>query len=311
MLSAGTHCGHACLAPHPLAQHMVGCRGAGWSPLPPGTLCPLWGRKGSQELLGVGPESGLTPPCGCGACGKLIRPEKRVICLALEKSDESQEGSEAPGPSPRRQPRPPRTCVGLRDAGARPRSRPHRPLRLGPQCLEYWILHLRLGLMGWQGKREKAVSGGVPTPCGRVGTWDTPHLKHPHLKHHDFAIICLQVEGPGGGDEALGRADDVVAEGGDQIEHGERRRLQLQALQRSKDIVSPPSPRHPARRTTSHPEDVTELSQTLRSGAQPASPRDGDMRDLWFGHRRVTEPRATVPRAITQPQGHHPAPRQP
>lgn len=70
-------------------------------------------------------------------------------------------------------------------------------------------------------------------------------------------------------------------------------------------------PRHPARRTTSHPEDVTELSQTLRSGAQPASPRDGDMRDLWFGHRRVTEPRATVPRAITQPQGHHPAPRQP
>lgn len=69
MLSAGTHCGHACPAPHPLAQHMMGCRGAGWSPLPPGTLCLLRGRRGSQELLGVGPESGLTPSAGVWGVG--------------------------------------------------------------------------------------------------------------------------------------------------------------------------------------------------------------------------------------------------
>lgn len=72
--------------------------------------------------------------------------------------------------------------------------------------------------------------------------------------------------------------------------------------------MSPWSPRHPPRRTTSRPEDVTVFSQTLRSRAQPASPRDGDVQDPWFGHGRVTEPRAAVPGAITHPQGQHPAP---
>jgi len=41
-----------------------------------------------------------------------------------------------------------------------------------------------------------------------------------YLKNHDLAIIGLQVEGPGGGDEALGGADDVVAPTGHGLHHG-------------------------------------------------------------------------------------------
>lgn len=41
-----------------------------------------------------------------------------------------------------------------------------------------------------------------------------------HLEDHDLAIISLQVEGPGGGDEALGGAHDVVAPAGHGLHHG-------------------------------------------------------------------------------------------
>lgn len=70
-------------------------------------------------------------------------------------------------------------------------------------------------------------------------------------------------------------------------------------------------PSSPTPQTMSHPEDVAGLSRALRSGAQPASPRDGDVQNVRSSPGRVTEPGAAVPRAITQPQGHHPAPRQP
>lgn len=40
-----------------------------------------------------------------------------------------------------------------------------------------------------------------------------------YLKNHNFSIISLQVESPGGGDEALGRADDVVAPTGHGLHH--------------------------------------------------------------------------------------------
>lgn len=40
-----------------------------------------------------------------------------------------------------------------------------------------------------------------------------------YLKHHNFAVISLQVEGPGRGDEALGRADNVVAPTGHGLHH--------------------------------------------------------------------------------------------
>lgn len=125
-----------------------------------------------------------------------------------------------------------------------------------------------------------------------LGTQQGGDARHPHLKHHDFAIVRLQVEGPGGGDEALGRADNVIAEGGDQIEHGERRLLQLQALQRSRDIVSPLSPCHPIQGTTSHPEDVAGLSWMLRAGdVQDRGPAPGGSPSLGLC-----------------PQGCHPAP---
>lgn len=45
------------------------------------------------------------------------------------------------------------------------------------------------------------------------------HLVGSYLKNHNLAIISLQVEGPGGGDEALGRADDVVAPTGHGFHH--------------------------------------------------------------------------------------------
>lgn len=41
-----------------------------------------------------------------------------------------------------------------------------------------------------------------------------------HLEDHDLAVISLQVEGPGGGDEALGGAHDVVAPAGHGLHHG-------------------------------------------------------------------------------------------
>ncbi len=40
-----------------------------------------------------------------------------------------------------------------------------------------------------------------------------------YLKNNNLAIIGLQVEGPGGGDEALGGADDVVAPTGHGLHH--------------------------------------------------------------------------------------------
>lgn len=148
-------------------------QGAGWSPLPLGDPLPAAGVQRTLAASWSGSRVRTHPLCVGAGCGKLIRPEKRVICLALEKSDESQEGSEAPGhPLSPSSLAPPRTCVGLGDAGAGPRS---RPCRLDLLRLGYWVLDLGLGLAGWQGKREKAVSKGVPTPLGtREGTRDTP-----------------------------------------------------------------------------------------------------------------------------------------
>lgn len=40
-----------------------------------------------------------------------------------------------------------------------------------------------------------------------------------YLKNHHFAIIGLQVERPSGGDEALGRADNVIAPTGHGLHH--------------------------------------------------------------------------------------------
>lgn len=45
------------------------------------------------------------------------------------------------------------------------------------------------------------------------------HFIGSYLKNYNLAIISLQVEGPGGGDEALGRADDVVAPTGHGLHH--------------------------------------------------------------------------------------------
>lgn len=40
-----------------------------------------------------------------------------------------------------------------------------------------------------------------------------------YLKHHNFPVVSLEVEGPGGGDEALGRADDIIAPAGHGLHH--------------------------------------------------------------------------------------------
>lgn len=40
-----------------------------------------------------------------------------------------------------------------------------------------------------------------------------------YLENHDLAIVGLQVEGPGRGDEALSRADDVIAPAGHRLHH--------------------------------------------------------------------------------------------
>lgn len=45
------------------------------------------------------------------------------------------------------------------------------------------------------------------------------HFVGSYLKNHNLAIISLQVEGPGGGDEALGGADNVVAPTGHGLHH--------------------------------------------------------------------------------------------
>lgn len=44
--------------------------------------------------------------------------------------------------------------------------------------------------------------------------------KQAHLENHDLPVIGLQVEGPGGGDEALGGAHDVVAPAGHGLHDG-------------------------------------------------------------------------------------------
>lgn len=151
---------------------------------------------------------------------------------------------------------------------------------------------------GSAGKEGEGSEEGSPYSPGHPqgGSWG-----HPHLKHHNFAIICLQVEGPGGGDEALGRADNVVAEGGDQIQHGKRRRFQLQALQRSGDITSALSPRHPPRRATSHPELMAGLSRVQ-------APRDGKgCARAMIQSREGHQEGAVLPGVTTQPWGHHSA----
>lgn len=43
--------------------------------------------------------------------------------------------------------------------------------------------------------------------------------KSTNLEDHHLAVVSLQVEGPGGGDEALGGADDVIAPAGHGVHH--------------------------------------------------------------------------------------------
>ena len=85
MLNMGTHVG----TPSPLPpQHVMGVPISPRDPLP---------AKGAQRIpAGPHPE----PPQRAWGCGKLIRHEKREICSALQNSDGSQEGSEAPSPIP-------------------------------------------------------------------------------------------------------------------------------------------------------------------------------------------------------------------
>lgn len=52
-----------------------------------------------------------------------------------------------------------------------------------------------------------------------------------YLKHHNLAVVSLQVEGPGGGDEALGRADNVVAPAGHGLHHRGRLRAESHGSQ--------------------------------------------------------------------------------
>lgn len=243
MLNLGTHVG----TPSPLPpQHVMGVPISPRDPLP---------AKGAQRIpAGPHPE----PPQRAWGCGKLIRHEKKEICSALQNSDGSQEGSEAPSPIPAAR-TPPHLCGAGGCQGWIPIPIP--AVLVGSPEPRVLDIPSQAGT-GWAGKKGDSEEGG-PHHSGHPqrGSW-----RHPHLEHHDFAIVCLQVEGPGGGDEALGRADDVVAEGGDQIQHGKGRRLQLQALQRSGDITSALSPRHPPRQDTSHPEVTAGLSRVLGSG---------------------------------------------
>ena len=177
MLSPGTLC--LPRSPSP-CQHGTGRRGAGWSSLPPGTLCLLGGAQRIPAASRSGSRVRTHPPRWGAGFGNLISPEKRVTGLALGNSDESQKGSEAPGP-PGQQPGPPRTCVGLGDTGAGPRSRLRR---LGLLHLRNWIFHLGLGLAGRQGEREKAVSTGVPPPQHPAERGHgTPPPETPRLCH--------------------------------------------------------------------------------------------------------------------------------
>lgn len=57
------------------------------------------------------------------------------------------------------------------------------------------------------------------------------HLVWAYLENHNLAIISLQVERPGGGDEALSRADDFVAPTGHGLHHGGGLRAESHGLQ--------------------------------------------------------------------------------
>lgn len=43
-----------------------------------------------------------------------------------------------------------------------------------------------------------------------------------HLENHNLPVVGLQVKGPGGGDEALGGAHNIVAPAGHGLHHGGR-----------------------------------------------------------------------------------------
>lgn len=55
-----------------------------------------------------------------------------------------------------------------------------------------------------------------------------------YLENHNLAIISLQVEGPGGGDEALSGADNVVAPTGHGLHHRWGLRAESHGLQLQK-----------------------------------------------------------------------------
>lgn len=60
------------------------------------------------------------------------------------------------------------------------------------------------------------------------------HLVWVYLENHNLAIISLQVESPGGGDEALSRADDIVAPTGHGLHHRGGLRAESHGLQLEK-----------------------------------------------------------------------------
>lgn len=152
--------GHTLPSPIPLP--------AWGSPSPPGTLCPLRGRRGSQQLGGAGPHP--EPPQR--GCGKLVRPEKWEICSALENPEGSRGGSEAPSPLPAAQ-NPPHLCGAGGHQGWIPVPIPAvlagSP---GPRVLE---TPSQAGT-GPAGREGEGSEEGVPTPLGtpREGPGDTP-----------------------------------------------------------------------------------------------------------------------------------------
>lgn len=143
---------------HPL---QFGCRGARYVPLPPGTLC------GGAQKHPRGCQARSHPPHppsawvqGVGSGSELriggFVPlwRNRMGARRAQKLPTTAPPQQQPGPPPTSC-----TCVGLRDVGAGPRS---RPLRLGHLHLGQGEFQLGLGLQ--QGKRENEVGEGVPSP---------------------------------------------------------------------------------------------------------------------------------------------------
>lgn len=87
-------------------------------------------------------------------------------------------------------------------------------------------------VLSWQWR-----SSSVQCVCVQFSVFShsCSNLVWTHLENNDFAIISLQIESPGGGDEALGRADDVVAPAGHSLHHRGRLWAQCHGLQLHKE----------------------------------------------------------------------------